>query len=104
MPCSMTGNTSNSGADLRIIIIPAKGEDGRELQGVWLKQLKTGAINWDFLLKEGKTFLHDNVAEEFLLATTLTVDDAYDYACRLSNRLKMRVFKIENDFSAAFSG
>ncbi len=86
------------GRRFAIIIIPAKDEDGRELQGVWLKQLKTGAINWDFLLKEGRTFLDDNVAEEFLLTKTLTVDIAKDYARRLSIRLNLRVFRIENDY------
>src|SRR5208282_2369548 len=81
-----------------IVIIPAKDKDGRELQGVWLKQLKTGAINWDFLLREGSTFLDINVAEEFLLTKTLTVDIAEGYAGRLSDRLKLRVFRIENDY------
>jgi hypothetical protein len=49
------------------------------------------------ILKEGSTFLDDNVAEEFLLAKTLTVDTAEDYAGGLSSRLKLRVFRIEND-------
>jgi len=81
-----------------IIIMPAKDEDGRELQGVWLKQLKTSAMNWDFILKEGCTFLDNNVSEEFLLTKTTTVDLAEDYAGRLSDRLKLRVFRIENDY------
>lgn len=86
------------GRRFAIIIIPAKDKDGRELQGVWLKQLKTGEINWDLILKEGSTFLDGNVAEEFLLTKTPTVDIAEDYAGRLSNRLKLRVFRIENDY------
>lgn len=86
------------GRRFAILIIPAKDSDGRDLQGVWLKQLKTGATNWDSLLKQGSTFLDDNVAEEFLLSKTLTVDIAEDYARELSNRLKLRVFRVENDY------
>ncbi len=89
------------GRRFAITIIPARDKDGRELQGVWLKQLKTGAINWDSILKEGSTFLDVNVAEEFLLTKTLTVDLAEDYAGRLSDRLKLRVFRIENDYLRA---
>jgi hypothetical protein len=86
------------GRRFAIVIIPAEDEDGRELLAVWLKQLKTGAINWDFILQQGSTFLDDNVSEEFLLTKTLTVDIAEDYAVRLSNRLNLRVFRIENDY------
>lgn len=80
-----------------IVIIPAVDSDGRELHAVWLKQLKEGANNWDFLLKEGSTFLDNNVSEQFLLSKALTADIAEDYASGLSNRLKLRVFRIEND-------
>ena len=80
-----------------IVIIPAKDNDGRELQAVWLKQLKTGAADWDFILKDGHIFLDDNVAEEFLLSKALTVDIAEDYASGLSSWLNLRVFRFEND-------
>ena len=84
------------GRQFAILIIPGAGGDGRQLQGVWLKKLKT-ASNWDRFLKEGSPFLDHNVEEEFLLAKTVTVDTAEDYAAGLSGRLKLRVFRIEND-------
>ncbi len=84
------------GRRFAIVIIPAKDRDGREFQSVWLKQLKTDS-NWDLLLQKGRTFLDDNVGEEFLLTKTTTVDIADDYARGLSKRLELRVFRIEND-------
>lgn len=80
-----------------IVINPGKDENGRVLQGVWLTQLKTDAADWDFILKDG-TFLDNNVAEQFLLAKIPTIDIAEDYASGLSNRLNLRVFRVENDY------
>jgi hypothetical protein len=98
MPCRMNGEYVELGHRFAIVIIPAKDNDGRELQALWLKQLKTGAANWDFLLKDGHKFLDDNVAEDFLLSKTTNVDVANDYAGRLSSRLNLRVFRFENDY------
>jgi hypothetical protein len=97
MPMQHDSEYVELGRRFAIVIIPGVEEDGRQLQGVWLKQLNLGKMNWDLLLEEGSAFLHDNVEEEFLLSRTLTVDDAEDYAKRLSERLKLRIFRIEND-------
>ena len=93
----MTGNTLKLGRKIAIVIIPAQDEHGREFQAVWLKQLKTEAFTWDSFMKEGGTFLDNNVEEEFLLAKAATVDIAEDYANKLSTRLQLRVFRIEDD-------
>ena len=84
------------GHRIAIVIMPGL-QNGRELQGIWLKQLKFGELNWDLFLKQGCPFLDDNVGKEFLLARTGTVDDAENYAKRLSNRLKLRIFRVENN-------
>jgi hypothetical protein len=81
---------------IAIVIMTGVEKDGRQLQGVWLKQLKSEKMNWDLFMEQG-AFLDDNVEQEFLLCRTMTVDDVEDYAKRLSDRLELRVFRVEND-------